>query len=307
MKLKSLLVITASSLLLTSCLKSRDSLKVHSDPGSIVSEIWDINYYGDPKVIALNATPAQETISDFLTLKTYAARSNQPAGGKVHIKLALDDAAVTAAGLTVLPANAYTLGGLEFDVPANGEVQIPFTLDKTKLDLSQAYGLGFKITDVSSGVASEIAKSLVVNILVKNKYDGHYQVTGTMVDYSNAGLTGDYPMDVYLITSGPSSAYMFDNNWGGPVHSILSGGSGSYYGSFGPEFIFDANDNVTQVVNVYGQPAGNGRSAELDPSGINKWKSADKSMDVKYWMNQPSVITPHRVSFDEHFKYLGPR
>lgn len=307
MKLKSLLIITASSLLLASCLKSKDSLGVHGDKGSIVSEIWDINYYGDPKVIALNATPAQETVSDFLTLRTYAARSNQPPGGKVHIKLALDDAAVTAAGLTVLPANAYTLGGLEFDVPANGEVKIPFTLDKTKLDLSQSYGLGFKITDVSSGVASDIAKSLIVNILVKNKYDGHYSVNGTMVDAANAALTGNYPMDVNLITSGANSVYMYDNDIGGPAHSILSNGGLSYYGSFAPEFYFDASDNITQVLNTYGQPSGNGRSAQLDPSGTNKWNSADKSIDVKYWMNQPSVISPHRTSFDEHFTYLGPR
>jgi hypothetical protein len=60
------------------------------------------------------------------------------------------------------------------------------------------------------------------------------------------------------------------------------------------------------VENFFGQPSSNGRSAELDPSGANKI-NADMSIDVNYWMNQPAVIVPHRTSFSEHFKYVGPR
>jgi hypothetical protein len=72
-------------------------------------------------------------------------------------------------------------------------------------------------------------------------------------------------------------------------------------------FLFDANDNITEVINEYGQPAGNTRSAQIDPGGINKWSSIDRHIDVKFWMNQPSSIAGHRTSFDLKFTYLGPR
>jgi len=146
---------------------------------------------------------------------------------------------------------------------------------------------------------------------IKNKYDGKYTVTGTMVDFSSAALTGNYPMDVELRTSGPNSVQLYDVAIGGVFHSILSGGSLSYYGSYGIEITFDPVTNkVVSVTNVYGQPAGNTRSAGLDPTGINMWNESTKTMDIKYFMYQPSVIAtpPHiRVSFDENFKYVGPR
>ena len=92
------------------------------------------------------------------------------------------------------------------------------------------------------------------------------------------------------------------------LHQILSGPDWSYYGSFGMEFTFDPNtDQVVSVTNPYGQPSGNGRSAALDPSGTNLWDASTKNLSVKYWMDQPSVITPHRVSFDELYTYKGPR
>jgi len=145
---------------------------------------------------------------------------------------------------------------------------------------------------------------------IKNKYDGHYQLDGTMSDAANASLTGDYPTEVNLETYG-STAVLF-NPAQGPfagayLHPILASGSPSAYGSFTPIFTFDANDNIISVENAYGQPAGNGRSAELDPSGVNKWFSSDRHIEVKYWMNQPSVISPHRTSFDERYTYIGPR
>lgn len=134
-----------------------------------------------------------------------------------------------------------------------------------------------------------------------NKYDGTYTLTGTMIDYSNANLTGKYPGNISLVTQDANSVAFYDNDAKDYYHRILNGTSDSYYGSFAPVFIFDSNNNVIRVENKYGQPSSNGRSAELDPSGVNKWDPVTKILKVKYWMNQPSVFTPHRVLFDETF------
>jgi hypothetical protein len=176
-------------------------------------------------------------------------------------------------------------------------------------DYNVAYALPLSIKSVDpSHTISANFGAAVYAFTLRNQYDGHYTVTGTMEDFANGGLLGRYPMDVYLITTGSNSVVMQDNAIGSPSHSISSGGGVSYYGSFAPKFIFDPSGNgtITSVVNFYGQPAGNGRSAEIDPSGANKM-SSDMSIDVNYWMNQPAVFLPHRTSFKEHFTYVGPR
>jgi len=177
-------------------------------------------------------------------------------------------------------------------------------------DFDAAYALPLRIKSVSpSHTISANFGAAVYAFTLRNQYDGHYTVTGTMVDFASPGLQGRYPMDVYLITTGSNSVVMQDNAIGSPSHSIDNGGGLSYYGSFAPKLIFDPSGNGTiiSVVNYFGQPAGNGRSAEIDPSGTNKINLSDMSIDVNYWMNQPSVIVPQRTSFTEHFTYVGPR
>lgn len=219
-----------------------------------------------------------------------------------------------------LPAAAYQVdagnpfNGTEWTVTFNaGEHAKPILikLDPTKLDLSQQYALGFTISDASGAKISNGLESALIEVGVKNRYDGIYRVTGVMVDLASPTLTGYFPQDVDLLTLGASAVVMIPRDLGIPGHLILSGTSLSYYGSFGPVFTFDlATDKVISVTNSYGQPASNTRSGEIDPSGINKWDAATKDLRVKYFMKQPSVITapPNiRVTFDEYFKYLGPR
>ncbi|MGV8139734.1 MAG: DUF4998 domain-containing protein [Mangrovibacterium sp.] len=135
-----------------------------------------------------------------------------------------------------------------------------------------------------------------------NPVAADYTCTGSMTDYANSGLTGPYPWNVTLRATSLTQVELVDNDYTDDVyHWIKSGGSDSYYGDFGVVMNFDADLNVISVVNKYGQPASNGRSAELDPSGVNKYDPVTRTLKVKYWMNQPSVITPHRTSFDETF------
>ncbi len=308
MKLKSISFLAiAASLTLTSCLKSRDSLGLLNDSGSIVTEISDVNISGPEKFLSLDLTPATETVN-IITLKSYSPRSNRPAGGTVRVRLVQDPAAVTAAGLTALPANAYTLPALEFDVPSSGELKIPITLNKNNLNLANSYGIAFKIAEVNSGVISELAKSIVIGIGLKNRYDGRYMASGTFVDLANAAFTYYGPQEYWLITTGAASNDVFNETLGTYGYLFMNGATATYYGSFGLKINWDVNTNaITSVTNYYGQPAGNGRSAELDPSGVNKWDPATKQIKIKYWMNQPAVITPHRSAFNETWNYLGPR
>lgn len=175
--------------------------------------------------------------------------------------------------------------------------------------IGSSYVLGIRITAVSDKkyTISNLTDG-VVKFGAANTWDGEYVVSGTFVDYAHPEFTGNYPMHVNLVTQSAVANAMFDLYIGDFAHSFLNNGGGSYYGKFAPIFTFDPSTNaVVSVTNYYGQPASNGRSAELDPSGINKFDPATGTIRVSYWMNQPSVITPHRTHFVEVFTYLGPR
>ncbi|OQP58042.1 hypothetical protein A3860_39540 [Niastella vici] len=127
-----------------------------------------------------------------------------------------------------------------------------------------------------------------------------YVCTGTMIDYTSSSIAGPYPWNVTLHAINPTQLELVDNDYSkGVYHKIISGGSASYYGQFGVVINLDASNNVISVVNKYGQPSSNGRSAELDPSGINKFDPDTKVLAIKYWLNQPG--STHRTLFDETF------
>jgi hypothetical protein len=165
-----------------------------------------------------------------------------------------------------------------------------------------SHPVSYKVTAASG--ASRIYVVVVASLPIVNKYEGSYTVTGTVVDKHLSTITGRFPWNVYLNTTGPTQVTVTDLDvTGAYYHAILNGSDDSYYGGFGVVFNFDSNNNVTSVVNYYGQPSSNGRSAELDPSGINKWDPATKVLKVKYWMNQTGLndANGHRTYFDETF------
>lgn len=127
-----------------------------------------------------------------------------------------------------------------------------------------------------------------------------YVCTGNMVDYTSTALTGPYPWNVTLRAVNPTQLELIDNDQTkGVYHKILSNGTASSYGEFGVVINLDANNKVVSVINKYGQPSSNGRSAELDPSGENTFDPVTKVLKLKYWMNQPG--STHRTLFDETF------
>jgi hypothetical protein len=207
-------------------------------------------------------------------------------------------------------AITYTYGKGDFEKSLI--VTIP---NASSFDFSKAYMLAFKVTVTGEGVLSKsVSDTIYRQIMATNRFDGQYEVTGTLVDLANAAIGGNYPMTVNLVTTGENQVRFeepADDPWGSVIfHSITSGGAMSVYGSFGLVVNFDASNSVVSIVNYYGQPAGNTRSAELDPSGVNTWNPTTKTIKIKYFMKQPSVVTtaPYiRTTFDETWTYKGPR
>ena len=233
----------------------------------------------------------------------YIARYNEANG--THYELLPDSLFTTAVQNS---GNVYTMD------MASGEFAKDFTIqmDGSKWDLENVYAMAFAVSDASGAALSSGKDTIMVTLSVVNAWDGAYEVTGEMTDFTNATLTGYFPFNYHLVTAGTDRVAGFDPElWGDYMYPITSGTSISGYGSFGPVFIFDPETNkIIDVQNYWGQPAGNTRSASLDPSGVNAYDPATGTIDVKFFMHQPSVVTaaPHiRVAHHWIMKYKGPR
>lgn len=268
---------------------------------------------------------ALDFINGFQDVNLITVRRNVPNNAELNKPLDVvitEDAAAIAAYNTAhntsyvaLPADSYTIDAgnpksgddwtLKFDA---GEFAKPvrIQLDATKLDLSKQYAFGFKIKDAAGNAISNAYNNLIVEVGVKNKYDGIYEVTGTLVDVAVPTITGYYPLNWDLRTAGSNKVKIFDRLTGTQTHLIQSGASLSQYGQFGLDVTFNATtDEVESITNpLLGSL---GRQAALDESGENRYDAATKTVKIKYFMLQPSVVTPYRTSFDETWVYKAAR
>lgn len=317
-KLLTLGVWLMAGMVLFNACKKGEKYDSSDGAGNTIVKIKDAEK--DITVIARDVNPAVETFGlvDLRRDANSNASLNQPLSVKIVLDQGVIDAYNTDNGTDYeqMPADAYTLSedlnNLTFQ-PGEHAKNIKITVDKNKLDLSKRYAIGISINSVGTGaVISQSLNKAIYAIGLKNKYDGIYEVTGSMTDFGNAALTGLFPFKYYLITSGANSVDGFDPDyWGDYYVPIYNGPDVSGYGSFSPVFNFDpATNKITSVVNIYGQPAGNTRFAELDPSGVNAYDPATKTIKVKFYMKQPSTVpTPPniRVAFNWTLKYTGAR
>ena len=228
--------------------------------------------------------------------------------------------------------NGVTRDGDNFSIPLASKAignELTINLDGAKWDVTHKYGMWYKIEDPAGLTVTTDAGYVFVTIEAKNKWDGIYKVEGSMTDVANPVLGNvnlyldfdqtyaDPPMQLELRTLSPTTCVCYDNYFYGGYFKAISSNNGdgtftySSYGSFCAIFEFDpATDKIVAVTNWYGQPAGNSRYAEIDPSGDNQYDASSKIIKIKYWMNQPSVVTDppyHRSAFNEVWTYLGPR
>lgn len=234
----------------------------------------------------------------------------------LKVTLKVDTAALTAynaannTSYTLLPAADYTVSSWVVTIPANVNLDtLKIYIKTSAIDPSQQYLLPISIAD-ASGVTINQFHTLLYNVQVKNIWDGQYTVTGSMNDVVNSALTGAYPITANLVTTGATTDVMYSTTFGAYAHDIVNGANASYYGSFAPVFTFNTSNDVTAVVNYYGQPASNTRSAVIDPTNVSSAKGTPGTVGfvftVKYIMVQANA-GGNRTYFNETWTYTGSR
>lgn len=316
---------------LTSCLKDNEVILDVSKSPSVVE--WStstsdipISPSGSTYALYQRSYPVAESIDVPLTVNLTGS-GTAPVDVVLTLGVKADavaqyvqerhDRDATDVELEVLPSRLY-------EIPAS--VTIPKGQNKATVivklktasftddDFNTSLILPVSITNTTYGNLSGNYSTVLYQLGVKNKYDGNYTVTATapMVDVTSSSLTGYYPLNSDLVTVTANSVVMYCYTYlnGYQGHPIRSGGTGSsYYGNFAPIFHMDDAGNVTSVTNFWGQGTNaNGRSAILDPSGVNKFTiSADgttRTLEVSYIMVQGGS---NRTFFYEKWDFVNDR
>jgi len=299
---------------LNSCLKDNSQPDFTQNKPIIELPIGSSAGNGGGNSIAAAFT-IDEVPSDYFIYVNYAAPEANDKD--VVVTLSVDEAAldkfnqVNEKTYTLIPATSYTFSSNKVTIPAGQrKVKFPVKINTISLDPTKTYALPISITDGGGFTVSGNFGTLVSVISLKNKWDGVYTVTGTMLDQVNSALTGDYPRTFHLVTQGPNTVAIYDADNKSFAHGILNDGAKTVYGFFSPVFTIDNETNsVTSAVNYYGQPAENTRAARLDVTGENKFTmSADGKVPVtfkvKYIMIQNGA---DRTFFNETWTYKEAR
>ncbi len=213
-----------------------------------------------------------------------------------------------------MPTRLYTVPSYTVTIP-KGKKSATFIIKVlpssfTAADLSLKYAFGIKIASTSKGIVSGNYGSGLWPITVKNKYDGVYSVTGSIIDYTNAAFAGTYPQTVHLVTTGANTNvvnYFYIANALNRYY-FLNGTSATYYGNWCPIFTFNLSTNaVTSVTNVYGQNVGdnsNERSGRIDNTTTYYYDPATKKITIVYYLIQAGAI---KTKFTEVYTYTKAR
>jgi hypothetical protein len=313
-------MVVAAALALTSCVKDHlavdpsqsNNVIEFANSGSIVSSPGAVHprYASD-----LGNLPVGDSSTFVVNLSYSGAEKTAP--NDITINLAVDPAALTAYNAddeteyAVPPASAYRFPSSVVIKKGEKVKQVTVTIIRSpEYNFDTSYALPLKIASVSSGIISGNFGTAIYSFTARNVYDGIYKMEGTMTDVVNSALVGDYPKEaMQLITYSGKAIGLYDpyvaKNYG---HPIKNGSTASYYGSFSPVFLINDDGTITRVTNYYGQPASNGRAAQLDPTGVNKVTfGADGkviSFEVSYIMIQSGAP---RTYFNEKFTYVSPR
>ena len=148
---------------------------------------------------ALAAFDAVKQTRGILTINRDAV-SNADLNSTASVDLVFDAAILKAYNDTLtltdpfllLPAAAYKVVGVEGGKftfkPGEAVRELQLTLDPALLDLSASYALPVVIKNASSGYSiGKETNTVLVQVIVKNQYDGNYAANGTRYNYATQG------------------------------------------------------------------------------------------------------------------------
>ena len=191
-----------ASVLLSSCLKDTPTTD-YSD--AAIKPVVLVPNGNHPRTLPITPVALEFSTTPY-EVRVYARVSwDKPLGKSIEVTFKEDPAAITAynnafpgTGWVPLNTAAYSIPTLKVTIPAGEqEAYIPVKVFPDKVDLTKFNMLAFTMTDASGEVVASNYQTILVPLLIKNEYEGTYDVTGYF--FHPTGPRGIH-MDKYLYT-----------------------------------------------------------------------------------------------------------
>lgn len=169
-----------TGVVLSSCLKEKYKLAIDDNTDRVVTEFTTARQ----GVNTLALTFGTSSIDVDLTELRVLPRSDM--SGSVQVKIAENKALVTTAGYSVLPSSAYSITNLDYTfTPENRKTSVRIKINPSAV-VGGSYAIGLSIMQVSNGEISELGKDILIEVKVKNDYEGEYHATGLRILYNGS-------------------------------------------------------------------------------------------------------------------------
>ena len=173
-------------------------------------------------------------------------------------------------------------------------------------DLGVKYARAYKVFDAGTKQVSAAQGKMITLLSIKNKYDGVYKVTGTLVDILGSRIARGYPKTVELRTTGASQVGVYDYYamaaYGYPLYVYGAATDSNPRAAFGIGFNFNSSDQITSAWDAdY-----DGFSFTLGTGASNTY--SDGVINVQWITGANSSGFPlGRFTVTETYTYQGPR
>jgi Domain of unknown function (DUF1735) len=290
---KSLAAITAGVLLLSSCDKVETPAKL-GDAGQTIVKIME----ADKRLINIELVSTSQVLNMVDIRRDIPNEAELNKTMKVIVKddpgAVSDYNAANSTTFIPIPAAQYLIDaanpkvGTDYTVTMNpGEFAkwLKFSIPNAlALDLNKTYAFGFSISTVDAGgKISNSAKTIVVEIGVKNQWDGVYRMKGKFYLHPTYGPLAGFETDkIELHTAGATALNQFCTIWGEYCQpfTVDAAGTLNRFGALGPQYVLNPTTNAVAITN---NAPGNTTGLSALPAGVtNRYDPVTKTFYVSW-------------------------
>jgi Domain of unknown function (DUF4361)/Domain of unknown function (DUF1735) len=184
----------------SACLKEKHKIDIDDNTDRVITEFTSAKQGGASLALDFGTQVVEADLTEVRVLPRSAMSKD------VQVKISENNALVIDAGYEPLPAGSYSIVAYDYTLtPSDRKANVRIKVNPSAL-VGGSYAVGLVIQQVSDGEISQVANEIVVEIKVKNDYEGDYHATGLRISYNGptigSGIAGQFPIDddKYLYT-----------------------------------------------------------------------------------------------------------
>lgn len=200
MKRLQIILMLSMGVLFSACIKEKYVIPIDDNTDRLLTEFTQ----GKEGIVSLAVEFSTQMVEVDLTELRVPPRAAM--GNSVQVKIALNNALASNEGYAIPAQSAYSLVTTDYTLtPTNRKAKIRLKINPSGIT-GDSYAIGITIQQVSAGEINQAAKDLVIELKVKNDYEGEYAATGLLTAYGGPDATFpvasefDIDEDKYLFT-----------------------------------------------------------------------------------------------------------